>query len=209
MLEKLFPRQGDEFFEDFDRHATTTLEAARTLRKELDHPEQAEALAARVKELEEEGDQLAHRAIERLHHSFLTPIDRGDVHRLISSLDDILDLVESSAERFWLYDVKEVRSEARELGDMLIEAVICVQKIVTLLRDLKNQEPILAACQEIGRIEHEADALLRRALARLFDEEKNAIRVMVWKELFEYVEDAIDRCRDVADVVEGVALEAA
>jgi uncharacterized protein Yka (UPF0111/DUF47 family) len=142
-----------------------------------------------------------------LHKTFITPIDRSDIHRVISSLDDILDLVDSTAERIWLYRLREPEAEAISLAGVLVNAVTEVRNAMTQMRDLKNREGIIRICTEINRLENEGDQLIRKAVARLFHEEKDAIRVMKWKEIYDYLEDAVDRCEDVANILEGVALE--
>ncbi len=207
MLASLFPRGGTEFFNYFERHAAKTLEAARLLRDMLSDPKEAEKDAERIKSIEHEGDQITHRAIEMLHKTFLTPIDRGDIHELISRLDDILDLIDSTAERVWLYQLREPDPDVLNLVSVLINAVTEVHKAMTQLRNLKDREGMIRTCMEINRYENEGDQLIRKAVARLFNEERDAIHVMKWKEIFDYLEDAVDRCEDVANVLEGVALE--
>ena len=207
MLARLFPREGNEFFDYFEKHATRTVDAARLLKEMLDNPSDAQAQAKRIHEIEHEGDQITHHAIEKLHQTFITPIDRGDIHTVISRLDDILDLIDSTAERLWLYDMKEVEPEARSLGDVLVNATIEVQRAMGHVRNLKDRHAILRTCTEINRLENEGDSIIRRAVARLFHEERDPIQVIKWKEIYDYLEDAIDRCEDVANVLEGVALE--
>jgi uncharacterized protein len=207
MLASLFPRGGMEFFDFFERHAAKTLEGALLLQEMLTNPRDAEQEAARIKSIEHEGDQITHRAIEMLHKTFITPIDRSDIHRVISRLDDILDLVDSTAERIWLYRLREPEADAISLAGVLVNAVTEVKNAMTQMRDLKNREGIIRICTEINRLENEGDQLIRKAVARLFHEEKDAIRVMKWKEIYDYLEDAVDRCEDVANILEGVALE--
>jgi hypothetical protein len=207
MLAWLFPREGNEFFDYFERHAAKTLEAARVLRAML-HPSGDPGDQAReIKALEHEGDQITHKAIEMLHKTFIAPIDRGDIHRLVSRLDDILDLIDATAERLWLYELRDIRPEARELGEVLVNAAAEVLKVMTQLRNLKDRQAVINTCMEINRYENEGDTLLRRSLARLFDDCADPIAVIKWKEIYDYLEDAIDRCEDVANVIEGVALE--
>ena len=207
MLARLFPREGNEFLDFFERHATKTLEGARLLRAMLDKPVDSAEQARQIKEVEHEGDQITHRTIETLHQTFITPIDRGDIHRVISRLDDVLDLIDATAERLWLYELFEVQPDARDLADVLVNTVTQVLKAMTQLRNLKNRDAIINTCMEINRYENEGDALLRRALARLFRDQKDPILVIKWKEIYDYLEDAIDRCEDVANIIEGVALE--
>jgi uncharacterized protein Yka (UPF0111/DUF47 family) len=207
MFARFFPSEGNVFFELFERHADKTVEAARLLRAMLNNPIDLVDQARRIKQLEHEGDVITHRAVETLHKTFVTPIDRGDIHRLISRLDDVLDLIEASSERVWLYGIDTVVREAQQLADVLVGAVEEMSRAMVGLRDLKNREAILHACMEINRYENEGDTLLRTAVARLFQDSKDPLFVIKWKDIYEFLEDAIDRCEDVANVVEGVALE--
>jgi len=207
MFARLFPSEGKVFFELFERHADKTVEAARLLRAMLSNPVDLADQARRIKEIEHEGDVITHRAVEILHRTFVTPIDRGDIHRLISRLDDILDLIEASSERVWLYGIDTVDRDACDLAETLVNAVAEVSRAMVGLRDLRNRDALLQVCMEINRYENEGDTLLRRAVARLFRDSKDPMLVIKWKDIYEFLEDAIDRCEDVANVVEGVALE--
>jgi predicted phosphate transport protein (TIGR00153 family) len=205
---RLLPASGGEqFFDLFEQHAERSREAAVLLGGMLRDCADQEQQAARVKSVEHEGDEITHAVIERLHQTFITPIDRGDIHELISRMDDVLDLIEASAERLALYDIRTIEPEARELAEVLEKAVTEMGAAVGTLRDLKNHPRLLAHCTEINRLENVGDALLRRAVARLFRESRDPIHVMKWKEIYDYLENAIDRCEDVANVIEGVALE--
>ena len=207
MFARLFPSEGKIFFDLFERHAEKTVEAARLLQAMLGNPGDLANQARRIKELEHEGDVITHRAVEILHRTFVTPIDRGDIHRLISRLDDVLDLVEATSERVWLYGIQASDRDACDLAATLVSAVCEVSRAMVGLRDLKNRDAILQVCMEINRYENEGDTLLRRAVARLFQESKDPLLVIKWKDIYEFLEDAIDRCEDIANVVEGVALE--
>jgi uncharacterized protein Yka (UPF0111/DUF47 family) len=207
MFARLFPSEGKIFFDLFERHAEKTVEAARLLQAMLGRPGDLADQARRIKELEHEGDVITHRAVEILHRTFVTPIDRGDIHRLISRLDDVLDLVDATSERVWLYGIQASDRDACDLAATLVSAVVEVSRAMVGLRDLKNRDAILQVCMEINRYENEGDTLLRRAVARLFQESKDPLLVIKWKDIYEFLEDAIDRCEDIANVVEGVALE--
>jgi len=207
MFGRFFPTEGKVFFELFERHAGKTLEAARLLQSMLKNPVDLSDQARRIKEVEHEGDVITHRAVETLHRTFVTPIDRGDIHRLISRLDDILDLIDATAERVCLYDVNDVDRDACDLADTLVNAVSEVSRAMVGLRNLKDRDALLQVCMEINRYENEGDTLLRRAVARLFQDSKEPLTVIKLKDIYEFLEDAIDRCEDVANVVEGVALE--
>ena len=201
--------EGGQFFDLFEQHADRTREAAELLAAMVREGGDPERQAARVKDVEHQGDEITHTVIERLHQTFITPMDRDDIHRLISRMDDGLDLIDASAERIWLYDVRTTSAEpeARELAEVLLKAVEEIGACVRGLRDMKDRQRIIAHCTEINRLENEGDRLLRRATARLFREQTDAIHVIKWKEIYDNLENAIDRCEDVANVIEGVALE--
>src|SRR5881628_2734189 len=178
-LSRLLPASGSEqFFDLLEAHADRTREAAALLAEMLAKQVDAAQQAERVKAVEHQGDEITHAVIERLHQTFITPIDRDDMHRLISRMDDVLD------------------QSVQAVGD----AVRC-------LRDLRDREALIAHCTEINRLENEGDQLLRRAVARLFHDSTDPIHVIKWKEIYDNLENAIDRCEDVANVIEGVALE--
>ena len=208
LLARLMPESGGgQFFDLFEQHAERTREAAALLAAMVCEGADPERQAELVKMAEHAGDEVTHAVIERLHQSFITPIDRGDIHELISRMDDVLDLVEASAERIWLYGIRTMEPDARELARVLEQAVIEMGEAVRCLRDLKDRPALLAHCTEINRLENVGDQLLRRAMARLFTDSSDAIHVVKWKEIYDYLENAIDRCEDVANVIEGVALE--
>jgi predicted phosphate transport protein (TIGR00153 family) len=207
MFARLFPAEGKVFFELFERHAASTAEAAQLLRTMLNNPGNLEDQARRIKEVEHEGDAITHRVVEMLHRTFVTPIDRGDIHRLISRLDDVLDLIDATSERVWLYGVTTPDRDACDLADVLVRATTEVSRAMSGLRNLKDRDAILKVCMEINRYENQGDALVRRAVARLFQESKEPLMVIKLKDIYEFLENAIDRCEDVANIVEGVALE--
>jgi hypothetical protein len=135
------------------------------------------------------------------------PIDREDIHRLITRMDDVMDFVESASERIALYELREMTPEARELADVLVRATETLVIAVGGLRDLKKTQVILDACIEVNRLENEGDEILRNAVATLFREATDPLLVMKWKEVYEALENATDRCEDVANIIEGVVLE--
>lgn len=205
---RLLPASGGgQFFELFEQHADRTREAAGLLVEMLAEGSDAAKMAEAVKRVEHLGDELTHTVIERLHQTFITPIDREDIHELISHMDDVLDLIEATSERLWLYDVRTIEPEARALAAVLLKAVEEMGAAVRGLRNLNDRPRLIAHCTEINRLENEGDALLRRAVARLFRESTDPIHVLKWKEIYDNLENAIDRCEDVANVLEGVALE--
>ena len=165
------------------------------------------AKCRRISDIEHETDTITHRCVEALHKTFITPIDRDQIHRLITRMDDVMDYVEAAAERIELYEITVMTSDVRDLADCLHRAAQQVEVAVRGLRDLKNPQATLKICIDINRLENEADAILRRSVARLFKEEKDPITVIKWKEVYENLESASDRCEDVANIIEGVILE--
>jgi len=206
MLRRLLPREED-FFSLFERHAALTVEGAKQFASLVVGDHNVRALAARIKEIEHETDVITHTCVERLHTTFITPIDRDDIHRLITRMDDVMDFIESASERMALYELREMTEEVRDLASVLVRATEAVARAVAGLRDLKRSQTVLDHCIEVNRLENEGDAVLRQGLAKLFREEKDALTVMKWKEIYENLEYATDRCEDVANIIEGVVLE--
>jgi predicted phosphate transport protein (TIGR00153 family) len=206
MLAKLLPKKTD-FFGLFSRHAELTVQAARSLEGMLDRLGDAEAESTRIRDLEHQADALAYEAMERLHRTFVTPIDRGDIHQLASRLDDIMDHVENAASRLWLYDVREVTPEMREMASNLRRATEATLDVVLAMADRRAPEKVHEVCAAVKLVEKENDRLLRRATAKLFREESDAKVLIKWMEIYDVVEMAIDTCEDVANVIESVVLE--
>jgi uncharacterized protein len=206
VLQRFMPRQVI-FFDYFEQMADKITEGCRALLELLEDCTNVAEKARRIKAIEHEGDLITHECIEELHRTFITPIDRDSIHRLISRMDDILDLIEAVSERMSLYDVGAPTPEAQELTRVLLISCEQVGKAVRGLRNMKNARSILAECIEINRLENEADTLLRAAVGKLFRSEGDPLSVMKWKELYEGIEEATDRCEDVANLVEGIVLE--
>jgi predicted phosphate transport protein (TIGR00153 family) len=203
---RLLPRD-ESFFDEFEKQGRKTVEGCAALVALVEAPVDIEAQAKNISDIEHECDRITHAVVAKLHTTFITPLDRNDIHRLISKMDDVMDLVEAAAERLVLYDIREMTKEASALARVLLASSERVFEAVSGFRDLKHPQKILATCIEINRLENEADALLRGSLARLFREEKDPIYILKWKEIYELLETATDRCEDVANIIEGVVLE--
>jgi len=206
MLRWLLPRDED-FFGLFERHAALTVEGAREMQRLVQGGQNVRTRAARIKEIEHETDVITHACVERLHKTFITPFDRDDIHRLITRMDDVMDYIESAAIAVMLYELVEMTDPARELADVLVRSTESVAVAVSGLRNVTQSQAILDACIEVNRLENEGDEILRGALADLFREAKDPLLVLKWKEVYEALENATDRCEDVANVIEGVVLE--
>jgi len=203
---RLLPRDTS-FFDHFEEQGKKTVDGCRAFLALIEDPANAVLHAKKVKAFEEECDAITHRVVESLHKTFITPIDRNDIYRLMTKLDDIMDFVEAAAERISLYDIRVMTKEAGDLARVLVSSAERVLEALCGLRNLKNPQLMLEKCVEINRLENEADALLRGTLAKLFREEKDAITIIKWKEIYELLETATDRCEDVANIIEGVVLE--
>jgi len=203
---KLLPKETS-FFDFFEQHGELTLEGAKEFLSLVQTAANIGPKTKRIKEIEHETDVITHRCVEALHRTFITPLERDDIHRLITKMDDIMDFVEAASERIALYEIKDMTPEVKDLADVLVRAAEEVAHACSLLRNMKNAEAIIKDCIDINRLENEADAILRNAVARLFKEEKDPITIIKWKEVYEHLENATDRCEDVANIIEGVVLE--
>jgi predicted phosphate transport protein (TIGR00153 family) len=194
-------------FDDFEDLVRKTAQGCRLLLKIAEDFTDVHERVEQIKTIEEACGGVTHRVVADLHKTFITPIDRNDIYRLVTRLDDIIDDVEAVAERLVLYEIRRPTKELADLSRVLVAATERVLEAVSGLRNLKNPAVTLEKCIEINRLENEADALLRGTLARLFEEEKDPIAIIKWKELYELLERATDRCEDVANVIEGIVLE--
>jgi hypothetical protein len=200
--------KSDDFFSDFEAQAAAVVEGAVLLKALLDDFTDVPAKCQAIKDVEHRADDITHRAFERLHTQFITPFDRSEIHRILSRIDDVLDLTDAAAERLGLYDLDSVLPESRELTAVLVEQVRKMEEAVRGLRNMKKDpQTILAACQEMNKLENQADTLTRKTMAKLFKRGNDPLTVMKWKEIIDLIEDATDRAEDVANVIEGVVLE--
>src|SRR3954466_13134868 len=203
MAFRLIPRE-EKFYTDFLALADELKRGARVLEQMLapDHPVWDKA--DEIKEIEHKCDFLTHEIIQRLNRTFVTPIDREDIHALAKSLDDVMDAIDAAATVIGRYRVSPVRYGARELARTISESASQLKKA---LQALERKTGVHVANVEVNRLENEADRIHGEALGRLFEEEKDPITVIKWKEVLDFLEEATDRCEDVADVLEGVVVK--
>ena len=206
MFGRFLPRETS-FFDFFEQHAALTIEGTKEFLSLVTTGANIPTKCRRISDIEHETDTITHRCVEALHRTFITPIDRDSIHRLITRMDDVMDFVEAAAERIDLYEVTVMTPEVRDMADVLHRAAVQVEAAMRGLRSMKEPQEMLKLCIDINRLENEADAILRRSVARLFKEEKDPILVIKWKEIYENLENATDRCEDVANIIEGVVLE--
>lgn len=209
-LSRLMPREP-KFFELFNQHAQLVVASSAVLVELLRgftrEEHKREERINQILELENQADSITHQTVALLHRTFVTPLDREDIHRLISRMDDVLDLIQDTAESFQLYDVRNLTPEACELADLVHECCLRMQKAVGLLSDMSQSSKTLSLCTEIDRLESEADRLMRTALSKLFREESDVRQLMKLETVYQLLESATDRCEDVANIIEGVVLE--
>ncbi|HLK05806.1 MAG TPA: DUF47 domain-containing protein [Candidatus Acidoferrum sp.] len=205
LLQRFMPHE-EGFFDLFAKQADNVVVGAKALQQMLTQytgvPEQVQT----VKAIEHEGDEITHGILTKLNQTFITPFDREDIHELCSQIDDVIDLIDAAASRFVLYRVDKVREGTLDLVKVLVSASVEVSAAV---HSLGSPEKALKHCIEINRYENESDRICRTLIAKLFDEETNPVQIIKWKEIFEVIETAVDKCEDVANVIEGVILKSA
>lgn len=200
----LIPKD-EKFFEMFRQMGTIITEGAEALCKMMDDFSDPQASQRLIKEIEHKGDQQTHAIINKLNKTFVTPFDREDIYALASGLDDILDLIDASAQRFVMYRVDAPTPAAKELADIILRSC---QAVECSLKHLGGKnEDICSCCVDINALENEADRACREAISKLFDEEQDPIQLIKWKEIYETLEKATDKCEDAANVLESVVMK--
>jgi predicted phosphate transport protein (TIGR00153 family) len=206
MLSRLLPRQTN-FFDFFEQHAALTVQSAGELAKLANDGSDIDEIARRIKQLEQQADEVTHNSMEMLHKTFITPIDRNDIHRIASKLDDIIDFIDAAARQITLFELTEFPDSVREAVIVIHKATEAVERAVKGLRNMRNPSAILGECIRINELENQADRVKASSVAKLFREETNPIMVMKWNQIFQALENVTDACEDVANVIEGVVLE--
>jgi len=203
---RLFPKQ-ENFFDYFEELANKIEEGGRLFLKMTENHDYSESKVAKLKEIEHEADIITHRTYEKMHTTFLTPIDREDIYALVNKMDSIMDVIEATAIRIHLYKVKKPDDQIIKQAKILNEAIVKVKGIIHGMRNMKNSKMILDGCVEINTLENAGDVVLRTIMANLFENEKDAIELVKWKDIFQLLEEGIDVCEDVSNIVEGIVLK--
>jgi predicted phosphate transport protein (TIGR00153 family) len=201
----LIPKEA-AFFDLFEKSAANAHACSQALVEFLDRFDDVPERVRRIKELEHVGDELTHETIERLNKTFITPIDREDIHELVCRIDDILDLIDTAADRILLFKIEHAIEDSKELARCLVRQTELLREMMPYLRNMKNAEAVRQKVREVHRLESEADRIERHALAALFDT-NDPMTVIKWKNIIEILEAATDRCEDVANVIEGIVLK--
>jgi uncharacterized protein len=208
-ISRLMPREG-RFFSLFDGHAKLIVDGALALADVLRHYDTVKDRGVGIKAIEDAehaADRITHETVQLLHTTFVTPFDRDDIHQLISRMDDVLDLIQDTAESLVLYDIQKVTPQATQLAELVLRCSERVQSAVGLMASMADAPAILKICQEIDKLESEADKVMRGAISELFRNETDVRQLIKLKAVYEALESATDKCQDVANTIESVVLE--
>jgi len=206
MFGRLMPTEG-KFFDLFIQHGELCVKGGKELVSLMTNFDDLEHRVHAIETIEKQADKVTHSTLELLHKTFITPLDREDIHKLITRMDDILDLMEDVGQTIWLYDIKQITPEAKRLAEL---CQACCEKVlasVSLLHNMNNAREILSICAEIDRLESDADHVMRAAMSKLFREEPDVRNLIKLKAIYEILETVTDRCEDVANIVEGIIVE--
>jgi hypothetical protein len=207
MVKLSFVPRENKFFELFEESSRNIVVSARALKEMLDTWQFIDSRVAEITEMEHRGDTITHQVISLLHRTFLTPFDREDIALLAHTMDDIIDFIHASADAMFIYKITSPKQRAKELADVIVQATVEMEKAVAGLRKKSDVKMMLERCVEMNRLENVADRIYRAAIGELFDDTENIAELIKWREIYEHLESATDRCEDVANVLEGVALK--
>ena len=206
MFGRLMPTEG-KFFDLFIQHGELCVTGGKELVSLMTNFDDLEHRVHAIETIEKQADKVTHATLEMLHKTFITPLDRDDIHQLITRMDDILDLMEDVGQTIWLYDIKQITPEAKRLAELCQSCCEKVLASVSLLHNMNNAREILNICAEIDRLESDADHVMRAAMSKLFREEPDVRNLIKLKAIYEILETVTDRCEDVANIVEGIIVE--
>ncbi len=206
MFGRLMPKEG-KFFDYFNQHAELCVKGATEMLAMMTDFDNLESRVHAIESIEKQADKVTYTTIDMLHKTFITPLDRDDIHRLIVRMDDILDLLEDGAQTVSLYDITNTTPEAKRLAELCLDCAQKVQQGVALLHNMDNSRQILEICSEIDRLEAVADHVMRAAMSKLFREEPDVRNLIKYKAIYEILETVTDRCADVANLLESIVVE--
>jgi len=200
------PTEG-KFFDMFNQHAELCVKGAKEMVGLMTNFDDLENRVHAIESIEKQADKITYAAVDLLHKTFITPLDRDDIHKLITKMDDILDLMEDAAQTVSLYDLHSVTPEAKRLAELVLACTEKVKDAVALLSNMDNARQIVAICEEIDRLESDADHVMRAAMSKLFRDEPDVRNLIKMKAIYELLETVTDRCEDVANIIEGIIVE--
>lgn len=203
---RLIPKE-EKFFDLFKAQAANVVVGAHALKALLEDYTDVDQKRMKIEKIENNGDEIAHKIIEMLNTTFITPMDREDIHALACALDDILDYINASSQRLQLYCVTSITDEAIALANVILRAAEETEALTNTMEHFKDIKNLKERWIEVNRLENEGDLISRNAIAALFQKEKDPIEVIKWKELYEHLETAIDKCEDAVNIIESVVLK--
>lgn len=203
MAFRLIPRD-EGFFDLFNELSTKLISSAALLRDLFSNPDRLDEIASQIKDVEHEADHITHEVSTRLDKSFITPLDREDIHNLTQELDNVVDLIDGTARRAQMFHLNETREPAKKLCEILMQSVRQLEKAVTAIKDPRA---VAVATREVKRLEAEGDTVYHNAMGQLFAGRPDPLDVMKWKEIYDTIEETLDRCQTVAIVLESISLK--
>lgn len=206
MFGRLMPSEG-KFFDLFIQHGDLCVKGAKEMVALMTNFDDLENRVHAIESVEKQADKITYETLDMLHKTFITPLDRDDIHKLITRMDDILDLLEDAAQTISLYDIKAITPEAKRLAELCLACTEKVKAAVGLLHNMDNSAQILSICEEVDRLESDADHVMRAAMSKLFRDEPDVRNLIKLKAIYEILETVTDRCEDVANIIEGIIVE--
>lgn len=200
------PNEG-KFFDLFIQHGDLCVKGAKEMVALMTNFDDLENRVHAIESVEKQADKITYETLDMLHKTFITPLDRDDIHKLITKMDDILDLLEDAAQTISLYDIKAITPEAKRLAELCLACTEKVKSAVGLLHNMDNSAQILSICEEVDRLESDADHVMRAAMSKLFRDEPDVRNLIKLKAIYEILETVTDRCEDVANIIEGIIVE--
>ena len=207
MFRNFLPKEFN-FFDLLDKQAEYAVAAAKHFKELIAKGVVDDAAIEKMQNIEHQGDEAAHAILDQLNKTFITPFDREDIHALAKELDDVTDMINTIASRLNIYDLRGVNKHMVAFASVIEESVDALALVVKEMRHMKNSKLVMESCVEVHRLENVGDSMRDKVLAELFEIEKNPISVIKWKEIFERLEKATDRCEDVANLIEKIVIEA-
>jgi len=206
MFGRLMPVDG-KFFDLFNQHAELGVKSARELVGMMTHFDNLDRRLHAIESIEKQANKVTYTTVEMLHKTFITPLDREDIHRLITKMDDVLDMMEDAAQTVSLYDIQAITPEAQRLAELCLVCAEKVQEAVSLLNNMNNSRKIMEICEDVDRLESDADHVMHAAISKLFRDEPDVRNLIKLKALYEFLECVTDLYEDVIKIIEGIVVE--
>ena len=202
-----FIPKDEGFFDILEEASENVVKGAKAFRELVGHWSLSSELIPQIREIEHEGDRMTHEVIDRLNRTFITPIDREDIHDLAKELDDVIDIIQATMDRMQLYRIETSCPTLLQMVEVLLKSTEVVDKAIKSLRDMKHTRRTLDFCIEVNRLENEGDAIFKTALGNLFLNKKDVLDIIRWKEVYEAAEFATDKCEDIANIIESIIVK--